>query len=46
MFEAFALEFYTRDVNWHVVGNDISVFFNQDTMKVPNIIHVTKPKIS
>jgi catalase len=36
----FALKFYTREGSWGFVGKDIPVFFVQDAMKFPDIIHV------
>jgi catalase len=35
----FAIKFYTDEGNWDIVGNDIPVFFIQDAMKFPDIIH-------
>jgi catalase len=40
----FAVKFYTREGNWDIVGNDIPVFFIQDAMKFPDIIHAGKPE--
>jgi len=39
----FAVKFYTEEGNWDIVGNDIPVFFIQDAMKFPDIIHAVKP---
>lgn len=35
----FAIKFYTEEGNWDIVGNNIPVFFIQDAMKFPDIIH-------
>ena len=35
----FAVKFYTDEGNWDIVGNDIPVFFIQDAIKFPDIIH-------
>jgi catalase len=40
----FALKFYTQEGNWDIVGNNIPVFFIQDAMKFPDIIHAGKPE--
>ena len=40
----FAVKFYTQEGNWDLVGNDIPVFFIQDAMKFPDIIHSVKPE--
>jgi len=40
----FAVKFYTREGNWDIVGNDIPVFFIQDAIKFPDIIHAGKPE--
>ncbi|RDW88620.1 catalase-1 [Coleophoma cylindrospora] len=40
----FAVKFYTDEGNWDIVGNDIPVFFIQDAMKFPDIIHAGKPE--
>ena len=40
----FAVKFYTQEGNWDIVGNDIPVFFIQDAMKFPDIIHAGKPE--
>lgn len=40
----FAVKFYTEEGNWDMVGNDIPVFFIQDAMKFPDIIHSGKPE--
>jgi catalase len=40
----FAVKFYTDEGNWDLVGNNIPVFFIQDAMKFPDIIHSVKPE--
>jgi len=40
----FAVKFYTDEGNWDIVGNDIPVFFIQDALKFPDIIHAGKPE--
>jgi catalase len=40
----FAVKFYTDDGNWDLVGNNIPVFFIQDAMKFPDLIHSVKPE--
>ncbi|KAI5465414.1 catalase [Mariannaea sp. PMI_226] len=40
----FAVKFYTEEGNWDIVGNNIPVFFIQDAMKFPDIIHAGKPE--
>ena len=38
----FAVKFYTQKGNWDLVGNDIPVFFIQDAIKFPDLIHSVK----
>ena len=38
----FAVKFYTRAGNWDLVGNNIPVFFIQDAIKFPDLIHAAK----
>ena len=38
----FAVKFYTQEGNWDLVGNNIPVFFIQDAMKFPDLIHSVK----
>ncbi|HEX4017962.1 MAG TPA: catalase [Frankiaceae bacterium] len=38
----FAVKFYTREGNWDLVGNNIPVFFIQDAIKFPDLIHAAK----
>ena len=40
----FAVKFYTKEGNWDLVGNNIPVFFIQDAMKFPDLIHAAKPE--
>ncbi|MBC7895632.1 MAG: catalase, partial [Cytophagaceae bacterium] len=40
----FAVKFYTTEGNWDLVGNNIPVFFIQDAMKVPDLVHAVKPE--
>ena len=40
----FAVKFYTRQGNFDLVGNNIPVFFIQDAIKFPDIIHAAKPQ--
>lgn len=39
----FAVKFYTKEGNWDLVGNNIPVFFIQDAIKFPDLIHSVKP---
>ncbi len=38
----FAVKFYTQDGNWDLVGNNIPVFFIQDAIKFPDVVHSVK----
>ena len=38
----FAVKFYTDQGNWDLVGNNIPVFFIQDAMKFPDLIHAVR----
>lgn len=38
----FAVKFYTQEGNWDLVGNNIPVFFIQDAIKFPDLIHAVK----
>ncbi len=40
----FAVKLYTREGNWDIVGNNIPVFFIQDAIKFPDLIHAAKPE--
>ncbi|MDY6997328.1 MAG: catalase [Actinomycetota bacterium] len=39
----FAVKFYTEEGNFDLVGNNIPVFFIQDGIKFPDVIHAGKP---
>ena len=39
----FSTRFYTEEGNYDIVGNNIPVFFIQDAMKFPDLIHAAKP---
>jgi len=38
----FAVKFYTKQGNWDLVGNNIPVFFIQDAIKFPDLVHSVK----
>jgi catalase len=38
----FAVKLYTQQGNWDIVGNNIPVFFIQDAIKFPDLIHAVK----
>lgn len=40
----FAVKFYTSEGNYDLVGNNIPVFFIQDAIKFPDLIHAVKPE--
>ncbi|MGP4081171.1 catalase [Pseudalkalibacillus sp. R45] len=40
----FATKFYTDEGNFDLVGNNIPVFFIQDAMKFPDLVHALKPE--
>src|SRR3954447_7426760 len=40
----FATKFYTKEGNWDLVGNNIPVFFIQDAIKFPDMVHAAKPE--
>ena len=40
----FAVKMYTQQGNWDLVGNSIPVFFIQDAIKFPDLIHAVKPE--
>ena len=40
----FAVKFYTQTGNYDIVGNNIPVFFIQDAIKFPDLIHAVKPE--
>jgi catalase len=39
----FATKFYSKEGTWDLVGNNIPVFFIQDAVKFPDIVHAAKP---
>jgi len=39
---SFAVKFYTKEGNWDLVGNNVPVFFIQDAIKFPDLIHAVK----
>lgn len=39
----FAVKLYTKEGNWDLVGNNIPVFFIQDAIKFPDMVHSVKP---
>ncbi|WP_414047250.1 catalase [Macrococcus equi] len=40
----FAVKFYTEEGNYDLVGNNIPVFFIQDAIKFPDLVHAVKPE--
>ncbi|MHB8286630.1 MAG: catalase, partial [Caulobacteraceae bacterium] len=40
----FAIKFYTDEGVWDMVGNNMPVFFIQDAIKFPDLIHAVKPE--
>jgi catalase len=40
----FAVKLYTKEGNWDIVGNNIPVFFIQDAIKFPDLVHAAKPE--
>lgn len=40
----FAVKMYTQQGNWDIVGNNMPVFFIQDALKFPDLIHAGKPE--
>ena len=40
----FAVKFYTDEGTWDLVGNNMPVFFIQDAMKFPDLVHAVKPE--
>lgn len=40
----FAVKFYTAEGIWDLVGNNMPVFFIQDAIKFPDLIHAVKPE--
>jgi catalase len=40
----FAVKLYTKEGNWDLVGNNMPVFFIQDAIKFPDMVHAAKPE--
>jgi catalase len=40
----FATKFYTEEGNWDLVGNNMPIFFIQDAIKFPDLVHSIKPE--
>lgn len=40
----FSVKFYTEEGNFDLVGNNIPVFFIQDAMNFPDLVHAVKPE--
>lgn len=40
----FSVKYYTEEGNWDLVGNNIPVFFIQDALRFPDLIHAVKPE--
>lgn len=40
----FAVKIYTAEGNWDLVGNNMPIFFIQDAMKFPDLVHAVKPE--
>jgi catalase len=40
----FAVKFYTSEGNFDLVGNNMPVFFIQDAIKFPDLVHAVKPE--
>ncbi|MBV9990551.1 MAG: catalase [Alphaproteobacteria bacterium] len=40
----FAVKFYTQEGNFDLVGNNMPVFFIQDAIKFPDLVHAAKPE--
>ncbi len=40
----FAVKFYTKEGNYDLVGNNMPVFFIQDALKFPDLVHAVKPE--
>ncbi|MBA4099047.1 MAG: catalase HPII [Rhodospirillum sp.] len=40
----FAVKLYTQEGNWDIVGNNIPVFFIQDAIRFPDLVHSVKPE--
>lgn len=40
----FAVKFYTQEGNYDLAGNNMPIFFIQDAIKFPDLIHAVKPE--
>src|SRR3546814_458145 len=40
----FEVKFYTSEGTWDLVGNNMPIFFIQDAMKFPDLVHSVKPE--
>jgi len=40
----FSVKFYTQQGNWDLVGNNMPIFFIQDGIKFPDLVHAAKPQ--
>lgn len=40
----FAVKIYTEEGNWDLVSNNMPIFFIQDAMKFPDLVHAVKPE--
>lgn len=40
----FSVKFYTEEGNYDLVGNNMPIFFIQDAMKFPDLVHAVKPE--
>lgn len=40
----FSVKVYTEEGNWDIVGNNMPIFFIQDAIKFPDLIHAVKPE--
>jgi catalase len=40
----FSVKIYTEEGNWDLVGNNMPIFFIQDAIKFPDLIHAVKPE--
>jgi len=40
----FSVKFYTQEGNYDIVGNNMPVFFIQDAIKFPDLVHAVKPE--
>lgn len=40
----FAVKFYTQEGTWDLIGNNMPIFFIQDAMKFPDLVHAVKPE--